>query len=232
MKILPIVCVEFVRYNVFMKILLLEDDTVLANILVDFLQEDNEVSHTYSMKEAISLSEENNYDLYIFDINVPDGDGISLLRELRAFNDQTPTIFITAFHDTKHLKDAFESGADDFIKKPFELEELAQRIENIKRHFGLRSLLKLTSEMEFDTQTHIVKNSGISHTLSAKESQCLHYLYKNRQRVVSGDELLQNFWEYDEMPSDDAIRTIIKNLRKSIGKEHILNVRGEGYRFE
>lgn len=215
-----------------MKILLLEDDTVLAHILIDFLQEENEVVHTYSMKKALGLSEENNYDMYIFDINVPDGDGISLLKELRAFHDETPTIFITAFHDTKHLKDAFEAGADDFIKKPFELEELAQRIEKIKRHFGLSSLIKLTSEMEFDTQNHTVKNSGISYTLSARESQCLHYLYKNRHRVVSGDEILQNFWEYDEMPSGDAIRTIIKNLRKSVGKGHILNVRGEGYRFE
>jgi len=210
----------------------MEDDTVLANILVDFLQEDNEVSHTYSMKEAMSLSEENKFDLYIFDINVPDGDGISLLKELRSFHDETPAIFITAFHDTKHLKEAFEAGADDFIKKPFDLEELAQRIEKIKRHFGLSSLLKLSSDIEFDIQNNTVKSTNITHTLSAKESSCLHYLYKNRNRVVSADEMLQNLWKYDDMPTDDAIRTIIKNLRKAVGKEHILNVRGEGYRFE
>jgi DNA-binding response OmpR family regulator len=96
-----------------MKILLLEDDTVLADILVDFLQEEYSVTHTYSMKKALVLSEEINYDLYIFDINVPDGNGISLLKELRSFNDETPAIFITAFHDTKHLKAAFESGAND-----------------------------------------------------------------------------------------------------------------------
>jgi len=120
-----------------MKILLLEDDTVLADILVDYLQEEYSVTHTYSMKKALSLSEKTNYDLYIFDINVPDGDGISLLKELRSFSDETPTIFITAFHDTKHLKSAFESGANDFIKKPFDLEELTQRIENIKDTLGL-----------------------------------------------------------------------------------------------
>ncbi len=215
-----------------MKILLLEDDTVLANILVDFLSEDYEVKHTYSMKEAFRLSEKNSYDLYVFDINVPDGDGISLLKELRTFNDETPTIFITAFSDTKYLKNAFEAGANDFIKKPFDLEELAQRIENIKRHFGLNSLVKLCENIELDTQTHIVKNKEESYSLSLRESNCLHYLYKNRHRVISADELLQNFWEYEDMPSDDAIRTIIKNLRKALGKEHILNIRGEGYRFE
>ena len=215
-----------------MKILLLEDDTVLADILVDFLQEEYSVTHTYSMKKALTLSEENRYDLYIFDINVPDGDGISLLREIRSFKDETPTIFITAFHDTNHLKSAFEAGANDFIKKPFDLEELTQRIENIKRHFGLSSLVQIAQTIEFDTQNHIIKKEGSSQHLSNKESMCLHYLYKNRHRVVSVDELLQNLWEYDEMPSGDAVRTLVKELRKHLGKEHILNIRGEGYRFD
>ncbi|WP_294963303.1 response regulator transcription factor [Sulfurimonas sp.] len=215
-----------------MKILLLEDDTVLADILVDFLQEEHSVSHTYSMKKALLLSEETDYDLYIFDINVPDGDGISLLKELRSFKDETPTIFITAFHDTQHLKSAFEAGANDFIKKPFDLEELTQRIENIKRHFGLSSLVEIASGIEFDTQNHIIKKEDISLHLSNKQSESLHYLYKNRHRVVSVDEMLQNLWQFDEMPSGDAVRTLIKDLRKYVGKEHILNIRGEGYRFE
>ncbi|WP_373036216.1 response regulator transcription factor [Sulfurimonas sp.] len=215
-----------------MKILLLEDDTVLADILVDFLQEEYSVTHTYSMKKALALSEKISYDLYIFDINVPDGDGISLLKELRGFSDETPTIFITAFHDTKYLKSAFESGANDFIKKPFDLEELAQRIENIKRHFGLKEFVQISPEIEFDTQKHMLKTKEKTQHLSNKESAVLHYLYKNRHRVVSADEMLQNLWEYDEMPSSDTIRTLIKELRKHLGKEHIVNVRGEGYRFE
>lgn len=215
-----------------MHILLLEDDTVLADILVDFLQESYEVTHTYSMKEALHLAEENSFDLYIFDINVPDGDGITLLKELRAFQDETPAIFITAFHDTKHLKEAFQSGGNDFIKKPFDLEELTQRIDNIKRHFGLDTQINLTQTLSFDPQTHTIYGQESSHHLSAKESECLHYLYKNRSRIVSSDELLQNLWAYDEIPSEDTIRTLIKQLRKYVGKEHIINIRGEGYRFE
>ncbi len=215
-----------------MKILLLEDDTALANILVDFLQDEYEVVQTYSMKKALELAENEKFDLYIFDINVPDGDGISLLRELREFHDETPAIFITAFHDTKYLTSAFESGANDFIKKPFDLEELAQRIENIKRHFGLENLVKLADEIVFDTKIHTLKIADKTTKLTHKESDCLYYFYKNRHRVISSDELLQNFWEYEDMPSDDAIRTIVKNLRKYIGKEHIVNIRGEGYKFE
>jgi len=215
-----------------MKILLLEDDIALANILVDFLHDNYEVVQTYSMRKALDLSEEHKFDLYIFDINVPDGDGISLLKELRSFNDETPTIFITAFHDTKYLKAAFESGANDFIKKPFDLEELEQRIENIKRHFGLDSLVEILHDIYLDTKLNTLKIDEKILSLTRKESECLHYFYKNRHRVLSSEELLQTFWEYDEMPSDDAIRTIIKNLRKHLGKEHILNVRGQGYKFE
>lgn len=215
-----------------MHILLLEDDTVLADILIDYLQERYQVSHTYSMKEAFQLCVANRYDLYIFDINVPDGDGITLLKELRAFRDETPAIFITAFHDTKHLTEAFKSGGNDFIRKPFDLEELSMRIDNIKRHFGLDMQISLSDESSFDPKTHTLNHAGIVHRLSAKESECLHYLYKNRSRVVSSDELLQNLWTYDEMPSEDTIRTLIKQLRKLIGKEHIINIRGEGYRFE
>ncbi|NOQ30300.1 MAG: response regulator [Helicobacteraceae bacterium] len=215
-----------------MKILLLEDDTVLADILVDFLEEEYEVTHTYSMKKALLLSEENSYDLYIFDINVADGDGITLLKNIRSFSDNTPTIFITAFSDTKYLKDAFESGANDFIKKPFDLEELTQRVDNIKRHFGLDLIIHLASSIVFNIENKTVKNIDKNYSLSVKESALLHYLYKNRNRVVSVNELLQNLWDYNEMPSDDAVRTIIKQLRKYIGKEHIVNIRSEGYTFE
>ena len=193
-----------------MHILLLEDDTVLADILVDFLRESYEVTHTYSMKKALHLAESNTFNLYIFDINVPDGDGISLLKELRSFNDNTPAIFVTAFHDTQHLKDAFQSGGNDFIKKPFELEELTQRIENIKRQFGLDKEISLTPQALFDTEAHLLRFKEKQISLSLKESELLHYLYKNRQRIVSPDELLQSLWSYDEMPSEDTIRTLIK----------------------
>jgi DNA-binding response OmpR family regulator len=215
-----------------MQILLLEDDPVLADILVDFLEEKHTVTHTYSMQEALHLTVEQKFDLYIFDINLPDGNGISLLKELRGFNDETPVIFITAFHDTGHLKAAFESGGNDFIKKPFDLEELSQRIENIKRHYGLDSQIKLTETLLFNPQTHALTDQDVSRRLSSKESACLHYLYKNRHRVVSSDELLQNLWAYDEMPSEEAVRTLIKQLRRQIGKERIINIRGEGYRYE
>jgi DNA-binding response OmpR family regulator len=131
-----------------MKVLLLEDDIALTHILVDYLQEFYTVTHTYSAKMAFELAKKEKFLLYIFDINVPDGDGIELLHKLRKIDDTTATIFITAFDDVKYLKLAFGAGANDFIKKPFELEELGARIENIKRHFGLDSLVELRDGIE------------------------------------------------------------------------------------
>ena len=215
-----------------MKILLLEDDTVLADILLDFLSESNEVTHIYTIQEALAKSEESSYDIYIFDVNLPDGDSISLLKELRAFHDETPTIFVTAFEDIKYLKQAFSAGANDFIRKPFDLDELLVRIENIKRHFGLDRLIKLGNEMTLDTQTHELICDKQSTRLTQKESELLLYLFKHKNRVISSDELLNNLWSYEQLPSADAIRTLIKELRKYIGHERIINIRGQGYRFE
>jgi len=215
-----------------MEILLLEDDTVLADILKDYLSQSYIVSHAYTIDLAHELCDKQGFDLYIFDINLPDGNGISFLKSLREFADFTPTIFITAFQNIKYLKEAFKNGASDFIKKPFELEELSLRIDNIKAYKGLQELIQMDENIAFDTVKNILHINGKEIALSKKQSQILRYMYQNRQRVISVDELLQNLWSYDEMPTADAVRTLIKELRRYIGKEHILNIRSQGYKFE
>ena len=215
-----------------MKILLLEDDTVLSDIYVDFLSESFEVMHTYSSNIALELIEKNHFDLYVFDVNVLDISGIELLKSLRSFNDMTPTIFITAYQDTKVLTEAFGAGASDFIRKPFDLEELLVRIENIQKRLGLESLVTLSEGIIFDREKHHVLKDGKTFHLSSKESDLLAYLFSNRDRAIESEELLHNLWEYEEMPGVDTIRTYVKNLRRIIGKEHIVNIRGLGYRFE
>jgi len=214
-----------------MKILFLEDDPVIADIVRDFLSESYEVQHCFDSQTALQYAEDEDFMLYIFDINVPGVSGIELLRSLRDFNDATPAIFITAYQDVEHLKEGFASGANDFIRKPFELEELQVRIENIKRQFSMAEEIIINEQIRFNTLTHKIINEDKIISISAKESGILHYLISNKNRIVSVDEILQNLWEYDEMPSQDTIRTYIKNLRYILGKEHIINVRGEGYRY-
>ncbi len=215
-----------------MKILFLEDDPVIADIIVDFLEESWEVKHCYDSKAALLLAESEEFSLYLFDINVPGISGIELLKELRSFNDATPAIFITAYQDTEHLTKGFDAGAHDFIRKPFELDELHARIENIKRLFNIDEKVTISPSIQFDPTLHQIISDGAAVHISAKESQLLSHLVSNRHRVVSADEILQRLWDYDEMPGEDTVRTYIKTLRRIIGKEHIINIRGVGYRFE
>lgn len=215
-----------------MKILFLEDDPVIGDIVVDFLSESYVISHCFNSKEALKSADVNKYDLYIFDINVPGISGLELLKTLREFNDTTPAIFITAYQDVQYLREGFSIGANDFIRKPFELEELQARIENIKRQYNIDEEIEVNKNCFFNALTHKVRCENNIVSLSAKESGVLHYLILNKNRVVSSNELLQQLWDFDEMPGEDTIRTYIKSLRNTLGKEHIINIRGEGYRFE
>ena len=215
-----------------MKILFLEDDPVIGSIVNDFLSESYILEHCYNSKDALERAEDENFDLYIFDINVPGISGLELLKTLRDFNDTTPAIFITAYQELNYLREGFDVGANDFIRKPFELEELQARIENIKRQFSIDEEIKINEDSFFNALVHKVRIKDKVLSLSAKESMVLHYLIINKNRVISTDEILQNLWEYDEMPGQDTIRTYIKKLRSILGKEHIINIRGEGYRFE
>jgi len=215
-----------------MRILFLEDDPIIGSTVLDFLSESYEVKHCFNSKEALKTAEDDEYDLYVFDINVPGVSGIELLKSLRAFNDTTPAIFITAYQELKYLQKGFDAGANDFIRKPFELEELQARIENIKRQFSIDENVCIAENCSFNAMTHQIIKDEKATALSTKESKVLQYLILNKQRIVSTDELLQNLWEYDEMPSSDTIRTYIKNLRSLLGKEHIVNIHGQGYRFE
>ena len=215
-----------------MKILLLEDDVVLCDVIEEYLSESYEVESTFSADEALAMAEDGHFDLFIFDINVMGSmNGIELLKELRSFNDATPAIIITAYSDMEHLKSAFGSGANDFIRKPFELEELGVRIENIKKLFKLEDTIKIDEEMLFYPQTHELQKGEERIFLSSKDSAILQYLLQNAHRSVSNEELMQNLWEYDAMPSEATLRSHIRTIRNTIGKECIKTIRGVGYQW-
>ena len=217
-----------------MNILLMEDDPVLSDILLDFLRESYSVDCAFNSEEVYALLEKNTYDLFIFDINVTGQSGLELLEELRSFSDNTPAIFITAYRDTKHLQKAFNAGAHDYIKKPFELEELHARIENTKRifHINTSELEQINEHIHFNPQTKEIQNGEESISLGTKDVLLLSYFIKNKNRLISNEELIQNIWDFDSMPSDATLRSHIRTLREIIGKEKIKTIRGEGYLYE
>jgi DNA-binding response OmpR family regulator len=214
-----------------MKILLLEDDALLSKILTKHLQENYKTTPVYDGNSALDILEKEKFDLLILDSNVPGISGLDLIKELRSYNDTTPIIMITAYQDTTHLKNAFINGCNDYIKKPFELDELDMRIENISRTFNIEQnqLISISKNILFDALNNQIIKDGVAFSIAKKESEFLNYLVKNRKRTVSKEELTQNLWSFENMPSDATLRVYIRNLRALIGKESIKTIRGMGY---
>ncbi len=217
-----------------MKILLMEDDPVLGNILTDYLQEFYTTHRAFDSKEAEELMDASQYDLFIFDINVPGKSGIELLEEVRSFNNTTPAIVITAYGDTKYLRESFEAGAHDYIRKPFDLEELKLRIEKSRVLFHIEQdvPVKLTQVLTYYPRKYVVSDGVKEATLRPKEAKILDYFIAHPKRLISQEELVQNIWEFDELPSDATLRSYIRKLREIIGNEKIVTQRGMGYRYE
>lgn len=217
-----------------MKILLMEDDVVLSDILIDYLSEFWDIDYAYNSDDVYKKLENYKYDLFIFDINVSGKNGLKLLQELREYHDTTPVIMITAYTDTDYLKKAFEYGAHDYIKKPFELEELGMRIQNTKKIFNIENSnsFDISKNIFFLSDLKEINNNGKITSLSTKDSLILNYFIHNSKRVITNEELVQNIWDFNSIPSDATIRSHIRTLREIIGKNKITTIRGEGYKYE
>lgn len=219
-----------------MKVLLLEDDVALSDLLNEHLEDKGfEVTLCTNGQEALENLVDKKFDFALLDINTPTISGIEVLKRVRTeYKNNIPIIILTAYQDTKHLKESFENGVDDYIKKPFDLEELDQRIIKLCRQFLIEqdNKIKIDENLYFEPSTcKIFKDNQIIN-LAQKERDILKYFCTHKSRVVSSEELLQNIWTYDEMPTDATIRVYIKNLREMIGKDKITTIRAIGYRFE
>ena len=216
-----------------MKILLLEDDVILNEIIEEFLLTLNyEVVSTHDGEIAEELIYEELYDLLIFDVNVPSLNGFALLEKLRNNNINIPTIFITSLNTIEDLQTGFKVGCDDYIKKPFELTELNFVIKNMmKLSITLsNNVIKLSNGIYLDKKNMLIKKDKKIFSLPRKEYEILSYLIKKKD-IVNIKDLHSNIWRNEKYPGNSTIRTYIKNLRKILGKEYILNKRGYGYKF-
>ena len=217
-----------------MRVLLLEDDLALNDIVSEHLEDRGfDITLAYSGDEALDYLIEEKYDLALLDINTPNMSGLEVLKTIREYKNNTPIIMITAYQDTKHLKEAFENGGDDYIKKPFDLEELDQRINKICRYFAIGQtqeiIIKENIKFIPSDKTLLIDNEVVK--IAQKESEMLKYFCTHANRIISSDEFLQNIWTYEVMPNDATIRVYIKTLRELIGKDTITTHRGIGYKF-
>ena len=214
-----------------MKILLLEDDIILQEIMEEFLVENAyEVESFFDGEKALDAVGKNTYDMLLLDVNVPNINGFEILSYLREIGNTTPAIYITSLSGIDDLKKGFDLGADDYLRKPFELEELKARIEHIVK------IYRLQEEIEFDGMKFIPKSHQIFVEdrvieMRQKEAQVLEYFIRNTGKIISCDEIIENVWSDENIPTHATIRTYIKNLRKMFTKEYFDNIKGEGYRF-
>jgi len=214
-----------------MRILLLEDDVILQDIIGEFLEESGyDVTPFYDGEKALDAIGAFQYDLLLLDVNVPSIDGFEILEYLREIGNTTPAIYITSLAGIKDLKKGFDLGAEDYLKKPFELEELQVRIERIVKSRHLQEEIELDG-MTFIPKAHQIHIGEEVISMRQKEAQVLEYFVRNQGKIISCDEIIENIWDDEHPPTHATIRTYIKNLRKMFDKEYFENIKGEGYRF-
>jgi len=203
---------------------LLEDDPSLSKSLIKYLtHHEYEVDWAKNGEEAMDLSYDNSYDLYLFDINVPLMNGVDLLTALREADDFTPTIIISALIDIASVTQGFIAGADDYLKKPFDPEELLVRIK--AKTSTLKDTLKF-KDFEIDIQQETITSNKVPVYLGDVQKNIFISLVKNYPNPVTKDELMLLL----EKPSDLALRVNIAKLKKNLDIE-IKNVRGVGYQI-
>ncbi len=217
------------------KILLLEDDANLNETVTEFLEEKgHDVVNVYDGYEAQEKLYESKYDLLLLDVNTPGVNGFELLKEARENEVVAPAIFITSLDSVDDLEKGFESGCDDYIRKPFALKELQIRVETLlKRAFYHESkeLINVAKDIAYDIKNNELLINGKTVSLGHKEAMLLKLFMKNEDEVIVHDRIYKHLWDFDEEPSDTALRTYIKNLRKIIGKERIVSIKKQGYKF-
>jgi DNA-binding response OmpR family regulator len=217
------------------RILLLEDDANLNDTITDFLEDAGYfVDSVYDGYEAQDRLYESKYDLLLLDVNTPGIDGFTLLKEARENNVLAPSIFITSLDGVDDLEKGFKSGCDDYIRKPFILKELLIRVETLLRRGFFHEkaeLIALSDTIAYNTKSNELVVDGKAETLGNKESALFKLFMKHQDEVISHDRIYKELWDFDEEPSDTALRTYIKNIRKIIGKDRIVSIKKQGYKF-
>ena len=220
-----------------MKLFLLEDDNAISmGISYSFTNEGYEVTTASCVKEALEIIRNNEFSLYILDLNLPDGSGYEICKEIKKQGD-FPVIFLTAFDDEINVVTGFELGADDYITKPFRLKELSVRVKSVLRRYNKDSNDGIISiqNIKINTKQAKIFKNNIDVMLTSTEYKLLLSLVENRGKVLSRNVLLENLWDIEgDFVEDNTLTVYIKRLRDKIEEEPnkptiIKTVRGLGY---
>jgi two-component system, OmpR family, response regulator len=217
------------------QLLLVDDEDNLRSMLQAALRHNGfQVTPAATGAAAVRAVRETRPDLVVLDVMLPDLDGFEVCRRMRATGDRTPVLFLTARDATEDKVRGLTLGGDDYLVKPFSLEELVARINALLRRSGLARAgsLLACADLEMDDEAHRVVRGGTDVALSPTEYNLLRYLLVNQGRVVSKAQILDQVWRYDFRGDGGVVETYIGYLRRKIdtlGPRLIHTVRGVGY---
>ena len=220
-----------------MRILLVEDNRRLSNSLRASLEEDGyAVDPAYDGQEGQDLAEVYPYDAIILDVMLPVKDGIEVCRQLRNKHINTPIIMLTARDSVEDRVLGLDSGAEDYLVKPFALQELRARLRALlRRDSDDKSGVLTVGDLTLDPATHFVERAGESITLTAKEFALLEYFMRNPNRVITREMAESHIWSYDFQAMSNVVDVYVRRLRRKIDDPHevklIETLRGVGYRL-
>ncbi len=214
------------------KIFLLEDDIFLRDGLCELLENaEYAVVSAGTIKEAEYAVKSSAFSLLILDVMLPDGSGFDFCQRLRAMGVSTPILFLTACDDEIQIVRGLDSGADDYVTKPFKLLELLSRVRALIRRNTVSTFT--SREIMVDTNNMTVKKNGEVIFVTKTEFQILSCLIRNSGVIITRATLLQNIWDDNgNFIDDNTLSVHMSRLREKIGAEHITTVRGVGYRWE
>ncbi len=213
-------------------ILILEDDTLFAESLEDFLEEEGfSITLAHDGEKALELAYEGHFDLFLLDVNVPKLTGFEFLSLLRQKQQNTPAIFITSFKDKQSIKKGFLQGADDYLTKPVDLDELLLRILALLRRCHKLDESIMIGTAIFHPKKGIIHSRKERYQLSKKVILLLELLIEHQNSIVPTERIYEHLWAWDETPSPSSLRVYINELKKILGKEHIINHKGIGYKL-
>lgn len=224
-----------------MRILLVEDEENIKDVIkLNLEMEDYEVVAADNGKDALKYAKEQHFDLLILDVMLPEVDGFQICEQVRLTNREVPIMFLTAKDTAQDRISGLKKGADDYLTKPFNLEELLLRVNNLIKRTS-KSPENTPEEYEFGDNwvnfaTYEAKGNPGHFTLTKKEAMLLKLLVDRKGEVVSRQQILQSVWGYDVYPSTRTIDNFILSFRKYFeadpkNPEYFLSVRGVGYKF-
>jgi DNA-binding response OmpR family regulator len=221
-----------------MKILVVEDEAAISSFIKKGLEEnDFEVTQAFDGEMAFRLLQQNDYAVIVLDLILPSINGLELCKKLRReINLTTPVLMLTALSSTDDVVTGLDVGADDYLGKPFQFKELLARVKALSRRsdFILRPTSKLTAgDLEIDLDQKIVSRSGKKIKLTPKEFFLLEYLVRNKNRVVSRVDILENVWDIQFDMGTNVVDVYMNYLRKKVDKPFdqklIQTIVGMGY---